>query len=918
MLALAGLGQVALAQSAFRDDHESGAPAWQRGAADTRYRLERQARVQDAARSGETCETISIAAGIGSYVYFSYPVGQARVIDELRPTMWMKSQRQGLQVLARIVLPRTLDPATGSAATVLVRGETYTQVGQWQMLAVEGLPKALDDQVRVLRARLGPKVDPREAYVDQVVVNLYGGQGRTTVWLDDLDVAGFVGRRPDQAKADVVITEPKTDNTTAGSSRKVELQNDVLLVGGKPFFPRAVAYRGEPLGELAAIGFNTLWLSRPATVEFVADARRAGFWIVCPPPDPLPESIGGAYDGVLAWNLGHHLSLVELDAVTQLAALLRKRDARQRPLVAQADSQVRAYSRVADVLLVDKPVLGTSLELADYARYVGERPQLSRPGTPFWTAVDLDLDSRVVHQIESLLPGRMRKTAFDAAAVRQATIVGLSAGARGMLFNTHARIGLRERVADGSAAAQAGERDVVSVRAMELALLNRELQLCEPWLAEGQRAATARDRDAQAAITLIQNRRGKLLFATRVLPGGQFAPGSHPKGTIALVAPGSPETEDAFVLSAAGLRSLERRRVAGGTSLVWDGFGGCGMAVLSSDTLLMTSLNRQALTTVRTTAGWKIAVVRRALAEAEANAAQLGDLAPASPQATRRAAAAQIDAAQALDAARSALRLAEQRLAAGNAAAAYRAAEAAASAAALWQRAAWEQSVRGWPSPVASPFAVTPATLVDQSRMADRVSRAVVGRNSLAEGDCENLPAMIDAGWKHWQHRLAGIETHVELSPTAPFAGQSSLLVSATASDPTMSATLIETPPVWVVTAPVQFGADTAVRIRGRVRIVKPITGSVDGLEIIDSLGGPALATRIGHAPEWQEFALYRFATRLDQITVTFAMSGIGEAWIDNVAIEPMTLPAGQGAPVQFPGARPQASAALNGLPTRK
>jgi hypothetical protein len=285
-------------------------------------------------------------------------------------------------------------------------------------------------------------------------------------------------------------------------------------------------------------------------------------------------------------------------------------------MVAQADSQLRAYSRVADILLIDRPVLGTSLELTDYARYISERPQLARPGTPFWAAIDLDLDPRLVHQIESLLPGRLRETSFDASAVRQATFVALSAGARGMLFNTHAAIALRERSANPADTRAAAPRDVVSTRAMELALLNRELQTCEPWLTEGQRAAAARDRDAQAAISLIQNRRGKLLLATRILPGGQFTPGTHPTGTISLVAPGSPETDDAFVLSAAGLRSMGHRRVAGGMNLEWDGFGACGFAVMSSDALLMTSLNRRVQANLRPTTVHKIAIVRRALAEA--------------------------------------------------------------------------------------------------------------------------------------------------------------------------------------------------------------------------------------------------------------------------------------------------------------
>jgi hypothetical protein len=901
-------------QSAFHDDHESAAAAWQPAGADTRYRVERQARVQDRARSGPGCEMISYSAGVGSFVYFAYPVGQARVIDELRPTVWMKANRPGLQVLARIVLPRTQDPKTGSAVTVLVRGSSYTQVDQWQMLAVEGLPKALDEQVRVLRARIGRDVDPREAYVDQVVVNLYGGQGATTVWLDDLDVAGFVGKRPDQTQADVAIAEAKLPDDKRRNASRVQFENDVLLVGGRPFFPRMIEYRGERLGELAQLGFNTIWLRRPASVELIGDARRAGLWVICAPPDKLPAEFDDRYDGVLAWNLGHHLAAAELDAVTQLAAELRKRDAaRQRPLVAQPDSQLRGYSRVIDILLIDRPVLGTSLELADYARYVSDRPQLARPGTPFWAAVDLDLEPRLVRQIEAVAGGRLRTKSFDAPAVRQAAFVVLSAGARGLLFNTHDAVMLRERRVVPPAPNErelAEPREVVSVRAMAFALFNRELQMCEPWLAEGQRAAVTRDRDSQATLAVMQSRRGKLLLATRVLPGGQFAPGAMTNGSLSLVTPGSLESHDAFVLSAAGLRALDARRVAGGSSLSWDGFGACGSLVMTADPLLVTTLNRQTQSSVRATAAYKLESMRLALVDAELVARQIGVVTVAVPNVTVRNASVAVgnssNNAQAkpranaevtidpLAIARMSMLQAERFFAAGDAVAAYRAADAAGSSVALWQRAAWEQVVRGWPSPVSSPLAVTPLTLVEQSQLAGRVERAVVGRNSLAAGDCESLPAMVEAGWKHWQHAQSGIETHVELSPVTPFEGQSSLYLAATTSDAELAGTLIETPPVWVVSAPAQFAADTGVRIRGRVRIAKPITGSVDGLEIIDSLGGPALATRIGQAAQWQEFTLYRHARRDELITITFALTGLGEAWIDNVVVEPMALPAGR------------------------
>ena len=55
---------------------------------------------------------------------------------------------------------------------------------------------------------------------------------------------------------------------------------------------------------------------------------------------------------------------------------------------------------------------------------------------------------------------------------------------------------------------------------------------------------------------------------------------------------------------------------------------------------------------------------------------------------------------------------------------------------------------------------------------------------------------------------------------------------------------------------------------------------------IFDSLGGEALADRIGHTTGWQQFALYRVAPQSGTMNVTFALSGLGEAWIDDVYVQ--------------------------------
>jgi hypothetical protein len=67
----------------------------------------------------------------------------------------------------------------------------------------------------------------------------------------------------------------------------------------------------------------------------------------------------------------------------------------------------------------------------------------------------------------------------------------------------------------------------------------------------------------------------------------------------------------------------------------------------------------------------------------------------------------------------------------------------------------------------------------------------------------------------------------------------------------------------------------------------------MDGLLIYDSLAGPALAHRIDRTNGWKEFSLYRAASENGTMTVTFALSGFGQAWIDQVTVQAVTATTG-------------------------
>ena len=59
------------------------------------------------------------------------------------PSLWVKSDRSAVQLLARIVLPRTIDSKTGKPVTTLVAGTSYTDAGRWQELRITDMPRLL-------------------------------------------------------------------------------------------------------------------------------------------------------------------------------------------------------------------------------------------------------------------------------------------------------------------------------------------------------------------------------------------------------------------------------------------------------------------------------------------------------------------------------------------------------------------------------------------------------------------------------------------------------------------------------------------------------------------------------------------------------------------------------------------------------
>ena len=859
------------AQSAPAVNSAAQRPVWGNPESDARFQVIEHVVVPADDRASKMAELIRIGSGNGSYLYFSRPIEEARVIEELQISLAVKSDRPGLELLARVVLPRSLDPSTGKPVTCLISGGRYSSPGHWQSLRLAGVPLEVERQARMLRNRLGSQVETREAFIDQILVNLYNGPGNSTVMLGELEVSGLISRElasnppadapstPRRRRADLTIGKPHFDRS-------------ILLIEKRPFFPRSIDHQGEELAFLQQLGFNTIRFKRLPDELVLDEAARLGLWVICPPPfgpptgtnsTPPPEEIAAeVYDPVLAWDLGPGLTNVEIPAVNAWADQIRHWDRqRNRPLVASPISNLRVYSRHLNVLILDRSPLGTSIELAEYAEWVRQRPRLARPGSAVWTALATQPARALVEQCRVLAGKGSLDVSFTPEQIRLLVYMALTGGSRGLLLGSDSRLDADDLP--------------TRLRAETLELLNTELSLVEPWLAAGRAATGVSSSEAKAIGSVIQAEQVRILLPAWVDQRSQFVPGQSAGYKLSFVVPGVPMSHEAYELTAAGLMRPKARYAAGGMRVTLDEFDVTSLVALTQDPLIVSSLDRR----LRVLPERAVALARDLAVAKLMQTTEIDRQLGATPL--------KLPAAQGqLEGAGKSLAESDRLLGQKKFADAFDEVQRTTRPLRHIERAYWDASVKPLSSPLASPLAATISTLVEHNAWYADVSRAAWMPTAMREGQFENLQRIQQAGWRYFQHTDPAVRTWVGPTTDQPHSGQQSLSLRVSPADPKSPPDLVETAPLWITSPAIDVNGGQTLRIHGWIRIQTPITGSIDGLMILDSLTGEALAERIKRTEGWQEFTLYRGVPQSGRFAVTFALTGLGEASIDDVQIE--------------------------------
>ncbi len=419
-------------------------------------------------------------------------------------------------------------------------------------------------------------------------------------------------------------------------------------------------------------------------------------------------------------------------------------------------------------MLVDHPRVGR-LSPRDYDRWLTGRSQLVQPGVPLWAAVSVQFGEQVGQQSDAL--AETLSAPPDVDSHRLETLVQLACvrGFRGIVVRTSSPLD------DGSPQARH--------RAAVLELLNRQLQLVEPWIASGKVVGQIESTDSNwtGVVLLVDRARLLVPIAAEVLAGSQHAKQTPDSAHLetAFVVPGIPESCQVYLLSATSMRPLATQRVAGGTRIVLPAHQ-AGMILLTEDPKVVQSFRQHVTNNSTITARLMRNAIEQEAKQVGVVGRELQRLGYATDNISRAVASAEFQ-----------LRQYDTLMASGRADAASELADMVDRNVQL--RAGELRQLARLPSALVShPLSLGFEQLFKYAQYSQSSTSLRGGENLLYGGDFEDLGQMIQFGWRHVTDESLSVESRVTLAANGPQHGRHCLEMIA-APTPQSSSNLLVT-----------------------------------------------------------------------------------------------------------------------------
>ena len=341
-------------------------------------------------------------------------------------------------------------------------------------------------------------LDTREAFIDLVAVNVFGGKGTTDILLGNPLVDGVTIQR---SQTEVELSS--LQRLPAARNHAVRLEGSIMTIDDRPFAPRIVKPHGEPWSFLAELGFNTLWLDSTPSAEQVALAEKLDLWLVARVPaiDHFGILNSHLYRRVLAWNLDAKTTGITSAELSR--AIRQDCGTNGKPLLTTRSHTWRQNENWANVIVHGNSPLGThAAHRSLWCDAAKEHSIVFAHHTPLGNTAKRILPSSVQRQI-SLMERSSATTsiAVEPTQLSVAASEALAQGARAICIADDQRL-------DGV--------DLASqIRAATVKKWNQQHRLLAPWLLSGRAASIEPTAAAELQLAIFATNRSKLAIPLR-------------------------------------------------------------------------------------------------------------------------------------------------------------------------------------------------------------------------------------------------------------------------------------------------------------------------------------------------------------------------------------------------------------------
>jgi len=618
-----GVAPAAVAGEAgeFVEDFEGRWPVIKQGDYDGRLAVREHDLTGQQAHGGRKSEVLRFVTAGSTHAYFYLEIGKATVFKELVLSVWLRADRPGVKLLARVVFPKEVDPDTGQPRFALLKGPQTTRANRWEQLKLAELPKKVKQRQTLFRVQMTRAAfDVAGAYIDRLILDGPVGSGMVTLHVDDVRVAPFVGPRAQPSTA--ILSRPwgvKRDGA-------VSFREGRLKVGGEPFFPFGIAGGHLDSHLLRRYHFNTVAVDGGISPAYAQKAGDAGLWLA--PRLDVESARGdtGRLDRmgqwieafpfgncVVFWDLGGPYGQGDAEWLEPIAQAVRRADTnkdRALALVARNDSE--RLARAVPVVGADVSPLGRHDTLSGARGKLTRARLAGRPGSLFWTHVRAHPSAWHLHLAHALALNQAPPMPIgpDGEQLELLTQQALAAGARAILYTGDryftpayhggdrlAAVGLMGLRMEVLGTALAGGRPPEIVRGSigtvsGVGRLAREaIQEAESLEGEVRKVSVPPNRWVEAGVVHYRGTTILLPYVSEAY--SQYVVSGARDYNVRFTVPGVPEAARAWEISFRGVEKLQQQRGLMGTNVIIPEFDLTTVVVITTRPDLIQRLREQ-------------------------------------------------------------------------------------------------------------------------------------------------------------------------------------------------------------------------------------------------------------------------------------------------------------------------------------